>query len=98
VIDFEAMSGNHILLYLEHPQHLPLSDVVKAIYQLTKRDPSNKLDLFNHEWVKNSLEHLTKQIIHMTHEDIIRTVVIHYRFGNMDPEFWRLYEKNIKEK
>jgi hypothetical protein len=75
------MSGNNILLYLEHPEYMRLSEVVHALNQLCKRDPQNKYDLINHDWVKGTIQHLNKNHMYMVEDDVFRTVVQYYRLG-----------------
>lgn len=81
-------SGNEILLYLEKPQFLRLGELIHALNQLQKRDPEDKHELRNHEWVKGCFEYLQKNHMYLVEEDAIRLVVLTYRYRILDDNIW----------
>eukprot|EP00331_Platyophrya_macrostoma_P013809 CAMPEP_0176419880 /NCGR_PEP_ID=MMETSP0127-20121128/8299_1 /TAXON_ID=938130 /ORGANISM="Platyophrya macrostoma, Strain WH" /LENGTH=331 /DNA_ID=CAMNT_0017800419 /DNA_START=151 /DNA_END=1146 /DNA_ORIENTATION=- len=87
-LNFKQMTGNEILLYLENPQNLRLSEFASALNELIKKAGASEKDWANHPWIQNCAKWATEKSSNLSRVDVGILVKVFEFIKYEDEKLW----------
>lgn len=88
-LDFKMMTGNEILINLQHCSYMTTGEVLNCLLALHKRDRKLEYPWEQHPWFKDAIIKYSSKIFRTSHKHVLMGIQMADKFKLEDERLWR---------